>query len=294
MTTWLKENCKNLIASLFLGFFWWIIPSSRSEEIRSFFLSTLFTPENVLILFIIIIIFYSIKIKKENIRLKKCLDIALFKNKFWMTPTHLRYTASKDIDNKIDITSIAIQNEICERTLSNNKDLRDTEVTMTIVATALSNIQCIILAIDGTSNVTFKDIGLKATLLNPERKLTVHAVDWDTEVKRIIINLPEINAELCFTINICWTWPNTLNATQDYISLPNFFARKIGTISLGLKPCNDLKIKKIEAYKYSISDSTPKLKLSDIKPNEKNIYTYITHNPEPNSDYILYYEAEYI
>nr|WP_195461825.1 hypothetical protein [Alistipes sp. D31t1_170403_E11] len=229
------------------------------------------------------------KIKKQNEHialLEKLINVPFFKK--WNLIYTFLWRSSKDsLKNNVSILETHIS-----RTLSGKGKIKDNNLVYRFTGEFLDKSKVFKICIAGIDHdLTLEDIEFTALDIRTNEVLfaQIEQNRRDNIVKDIVIFFKEEKKQgSLFEIELKWKWPKTAFSKSDYFSFPNIYAINNKKILMDFKPADDMKLKKVEIWKYGIDDGEPEF-VSHVYPQD-GIYNYEIVNPEMNADYILYYE----
>lgn len=270
---------------------------SNSFSWKLLFSSTWFYITLMLTVFLVFLIFFLIRNEKqkkiierlveENTRQANRNNVAKLKGHS-LTFTHLKYQLSRLYNNHLQLSLMSIVNTVED----NNEERKNTKVTMELIGVCVEPSLCFKFAITGQSIITADALNLKAFDLIEQADLTVSAVDYGSknDVREFTLSYSrKKKANEPIHLKIQWQWPQALELTDDFITLPNFYSETTSKIrmELRLNKCQTCKIANI--YRYSPDLEKP-IHLCDVAILPSNNFVFELDNPESDSDYILYYK----
>ena len=286
----------NLSASIITGWQWVKLITAGEDFGSEIFTSLWFYTS---LAFLLIGVVFVVLLSKINTQRKQIDQLIIETNKMKnessvatlhghsLAFSHLKYQLSKFYNNNISLSLFSINNKIC----SGGNARRDSTVTMELMGVCLSSCHCFKFVITGQSVVRAEDLKMTAKDIMTNESLHVVAenIGSKNEVKEFRLsfkhNGKKPNEPLHIIIN--WTWPNMLDLTNDFITLPNYFSKHTQAIRLSLEKDNYQSFKSVAVYKYTPFMEKPEF-ICDIEVS-KNKFVFDFENPDMNTDYIMYY-----
>lgn len=217
-----------------------------------------------------------------------------FQNHFYLTTELLYFLFADKIKNGITIRSMDISNTIEDGDPGNKRD-SEGEIQIRGIVTD-DTVKEFRILIAGNSVEELSTINFNAFEKCEDgwKKLAPDLVEgaMDSFIKDIIISYREPKKKGDYVnLKITWRWPKMLSvASEDYVTLPIVYSRKIEKVSMKLIPKGNVKFASFKAYKYVLGK---KPSLVSVLQMENGVVSFEPKEvPQYKSCYILYYKID--